>query len=93
MNASDGTSKTLDPATGVVDLARLLHRTGVIVAVVALLMPILAVTTWASGEILGVGPVLSMTLFAAGLALAVILYAIGTAVEVGRDGKQAAGLP
>lgn len=74
------------------DLARLLHRTAVILAVVALLMPLLALVTWATGETLGVGPGLSVTLSAAGLGLAVILYAIGTLVEVGRDGKQAAGL-
>lgn len=92
MNGSDGTSKAQDPTTRVVDLARLLHRTAVIVAVVALLMLILALAAWASGEILGVGPGLSGTLFAAGLGLAVILYALGTLVEVGRDGKQAAGL-
>lgn len=74
------------------DLARLLHRKGVIVLVVALLMPILAVVSYASGELLDLGTKGYLVLFGAGLALAVTLYAIGTAIEVARDGKQAAGL-
>ncbi len=74
------------------DLARLLHRTGVILLFLALVMLILAVVSYASGESLGLGAKGYLLLSGAGLALGATVYAIGTAVEVGRDGKQAAGL-
>lgn len=74
------------------DLARLLHRTGVIVIVLALLMPVLALFSYASGGFLGLGAKGYLLLSGSGLAVGVTVYAIGTAVEVGRDGKQAAGL-
>lgn len=74
------------------DLARLFHRAGVLTLATALFMPALGLATLFTGELFGLGPKGYLVLLGAGLAAGGVLYAMGTLIEVRRDGRQAAGL-
>lgn len=74
------------------DPARLLHRLGVVTLVAALAFLILAVGSLVLGDLFGRGPADHLVLFGAGAIASPVLYGIGTAIEVARDGRQAAGL-
>ncbi len=74
------------------DVARLFHRLGVLTLVVAFLMPALGLATLWTGPLFGLDAKLYLVLFGAGLAFGTGFYVTGTAIEVKRDGKEAAGL-